>query len=260
MQNGWIKIYRKLLNSAIFQNEKMLKIFIWCLLKAAHKEHEQLVGRQKVHLLPGQFIFGRNAAAAELQMAPSTVYDYMSLLKAENTISIKSGNKYSVVTIENWSFYQSEDENLDSKTDSTLATNRQQISTNKNVDNYKNKDYSIEFEKFRQRYDIEALKLIDQYFDILRTTRVSGKISNSIVCKVYTEMNKYPVIVVKSAVLTVINNPALHSKRENYFFGIMRNTTAEEAEQRIKKYEAQQHYQGVDNTYGYADFTGKFRS
>lgn len=55
--NTWIKFYRKLLKSPIFDNEKALKVWVWCLLKATHVEREQLVGRQKVQLKKGEFIF-----------------------------------------------------------------------------------------------------------------------------------------------------------------------------------------------------------
>lgn len=47
---GWIKLHRKLLDSPIFQNEKLFKVFAYCLMKASHKEHTQLVGRRVVHL------------------------------------------------------------------------------------------------------------------------------------------------------------------------------------------------------------------
>jgi phage replication O-like protein O len=101
------------------------------------------------------------------------------------------------------------------------------------------KDLSLEIENFRHKFS-DFLELVDEYFDILRTTRVSGKISDSVILKVYGQMDKHPVIVVKAALLTIIHNPALHSKRENYFYGIMRNTDAAEAERRIQKYEAMQ--------------------
>jgi hypothetical protein len=94
------------------------------------------------------------------------------------------------------------------------------------------KDYSREIENFRQRYS-DFLDLVDKYFEILRTTRRSGKISDSVIYQVYTEMNKRPVIVVKYACLTVINKPDLHSKKENYFYGIMRNTDADEATRKL---------------------------
>jgi len=129
------------MEKAIFQNEKLLKVFIWCLLKASHSEHEQLIGRQKVTLQPGQFPTGRHKAAVELNMSPSTAWSYLKLLKANNTIDIKSNNKFSVVTVANWGLYQSEDNKPDSKSDNIYdnkkTTNRQQIDTNKNDKNDK---------------------------------------------------------------------------------------------------------------------------
>lgn len=96
-------------------------------------------------------------------------------------------------------------------------------------------NYSLEIENFRQRYDSDTLTVIDEYFDILRTTRVSGKIADSVVHKVYAEMNKYPAVVVKYACKTILDKPELHSKKENYLYGIMRNTKADEAERKLNQ-------------------------
>jgi len=101
------------------------------------------------------------------------------------------------------------------------------------------KEYSLEIENFRNRYT-NFLPVIDEYLDILRTTRASGKISDSVIVRVYEEMLKFSVIVVKAACLTVIHSPALHSKKENYFYGIMRNTRADEAAEKVRKYETLQ--------------------
>lgn len=90
MENeSWIKMYRKLLQSPIFENEKALKVWIWCLLKATHKEREQLVGKQLVKLQKGQFVTGRKAAAKELKMKERTVYDYFQLLQQLSMIRHK---------------------------------------------------------------------------------------------------------------------------------------------------------------------------
>lgn len=132
---GWVKIYRKLLSSNIFQNEKLLKVWIWCLLKATHKECTQLVGRQTVNLKEGQFVFGRKKASEELKMKESTVRDYMLLLKNLRNIDIRPDNKFSVVTVLNWELYQIKDEKSDSKSDNKSTTNQQQINTNKNIKN-----------------------------------------------------------------------------------------------------------------------------
>ena len=120
---GWIKLHRKLKDSPIFNNERLLKAFIWCLLKATHSGYEQMVGRQKVWLEPGQFVTGRHKAGASLNMSPSTAWSYLKLLEDESTITINSNNKYSIVTIENWSLYQSDENNPDNK----KTANKQQM-------------------------------------------------------------------------------------------------------------------------------------
>ena len=118
MAEGYIKLHRKTLKSSVFSSEKALKVFIWCLLKATHSERDQLVGRQIVHLMPGQFVFGRAKASDELDMAPRTVYDVITTLKTNNNIVIKTNNKFSLVTIVNWALYQCEDDETNSKTNS----------------------------------------------------------------------------------------------------------------------------------------------
>ena len=106
---SWIKLYRKILESPIFENEKALKVWIWCLVKATHKEREQLVGKQIVHLEKGQFVTGRKKASEELKMKDRTVYDYFKLLEELHMISINSNNKFSIVTVEKWEDYQVEE-------------------------------------------------------------------------------------------------------------------------------------------------------
>lgn len=136
--SGWIKLHRKLLTSNIFQNEKLLKVFTYCLLKATHTERQQLVGKQKVTLEPGQFVFGRRKAALELDMKESTVRDYMKVLKDDNVIVISPTNKFSVVSIVNWEVYQSREADDRQQKDGNPTTKGQQNDTNKNVKNVKN--------------------------------------------------------------------------------------------------------------------------
>lgn len=81
MEETWIKLYRKIMKSPIWENEKALKIWIWCLLKATHEERKQLVGQQVVELKKGQFVFGRKKASDELQMNENTIYRYIKLLE-----------------------------------------------------------------------------------------------------------------------------------------------------------------------------------
>ncbi|GAB6254503.1 hypothetical protein PSKAS_00250 [Peribacillus sp. N1] len=79
------------------------------------------------------------------------------------------------------------------------------------------------------------LKIIDDYLEMIRHTRVSAKISPSVILGMYREWDKHPTICVEYGLKTHTENPAYHSKKENYTNGIIRNTTAEEAAGRLTK-------------------------
>lgn len=138
MEGTYIKLYRDLLKKPIMQNPKLLQVWIWCLLKASHCEHFQTVGLQKIHLLPGQFITGRFAGAKELNINPSSFWKYLTWLKNNESLDIKSNNKFSVITLTNWHLHQMDTPKGDSKNDNKKTTKRQQNDTNNNGNNGNN--------------------------------------------------------------------------------------------------------------------------
>lgn len=165
---SYIKLFRKILKSPIWDNEKALKVWIWCLLKATHKERDQLVGKQLVHLKKGQFVTGRKSASDDLGINDRTIYDYLKLLKKLNMISINSNNKFSVVSIEKWEDYQIEELKINNKP----TTNEQQINTNKNV---KNNLYLFIFNKYRE--ELQKAKFY-QRMKIIKRIRNSEEYKN----------------------------------------------------------------------------------
>ena len=177
--DGFIKLYRKLMKSPIWNNEKSLKVWIWCLLKASHEDREQLIGNQIVHLKRGQFIFGRETASEELKMKESTVYRYMKILEKLQIVSIKSNNKFSVVTIEKWEQYQTEK----TKDNNKWTTNEQQMDTNKNVKNNINNISSSDdelhnhFEKIWEVYPIKKgkQKAETYFFAWIKGRKINGR-------------------------------------------------------------------------------------
>jgi len=64
---------------------------------------------------PGQFIFGRESAAKELKMSPSTVWNRIKKLENMRNLDIESDSKYSIITIINWNTYQGREEKGDSQ-------------------------------------------------------------------------------------------------------------------------------------------------
>ena len=133
---GWIKLHRKLKDSLVFDNPDLLKVWIWCLLKATHDDYIQMIGLQEVELKKGQFIFGRKVAANELKMSESKTYRLIKKLENMQNLNIKANNKFSVITIENWEIYQSDNNNNEQQSEQQMnnkrTTNEQQMNTNKN--------------------------------------------------------------------------------------------------------------------------------
>lgn len=160
MDRGYIKLWRKTVDSRIFDNEGLLKIWLWCLMSANHKKKwvSINVGRSIIEVLVerGSFIFGRNSAATKLRMSPSTVWKRMQKLKKTQNLNIKSNKHYSLISIVNWDTYQGVEEQGDSKGDYQVTTRGQPGDTTKNDKNEENdkkkKRYSAKFERFWKAY------------------------------------------------------------------------------------------------------------
>jgi len=108
----WLKLHRQLLDSAVFANPDLLKMWVWCLCRASYKpQHVPMQtgrGATVVTIGPGQFIFGRNEAAKTLKMKPSTVASRLKKLQNLGNIDTQPGGHFTVVTINNWSSYQTD--------------------------------------------------------------------------------------------------------------------------------------------------------
>lgn len=143
---GYIKLYRKILDSPVWGDPYYLKLWLYCLIKATHTEREVIIGNQTITLKPGEFITGRKALTQELNagMKPkqklneSTWWRYLNNLEKLQMLNIKKTNKFSVVTILNWVEYQETGHQMNIK----RTTDEHQMNTNNNVKNVKNdKEY-----------------------------------------------------------------------------------------------------------------------
>ena len=104
--SGWVKLYRDLLGTGMMQNPKLFTFFAYCLLKASHQEHVQVVGFRSIILRPGQFVFGRKVAAQDLNMTESSIRYCLDSLQTSGKIAIKTTNKYSIITLLDWALNQ----------------------------------------------------------------------------------------------------------------------------------------------------------
>ena len=75
-------------------------------MKATYKEFTAIVGYQRIHLKPGQFIFGRRQAAIETGLSEQQIRTIIDFLKKAGNLTIKSTNRFSIISIVNWEIYQ----------------------------------------------------------------------------------------------------------------------------------------------------------
>ena len=128
--NGYIKLHRKLVDWEWYTDVNVKVVFLHLLLTANFKKNVY----QGIEVLPGQTIVGTNALAVNTGLSRQQVRTALNKLVLTNEITIKSTNKFSLVTIENWSSYQFENETSTSKSTNTLTNNQPHL---KNVKKYK---------------------------------------------------------------------------------------------------------------------------
>ena len=144
MPDGWVKLYRALLEWPWFRVPGVAHFWIYCLLKATHTDRTATVGMDSVSLEPGQFVFGRNQASKETGLSVQNIRTALEILtkRAECLkITTHSTNHFSVVTVLNWETYQERDGGINQPVNQP-PTNRQPGSnqpptTDKNVKNGK---------------------------------------------------------------------------------------------------------------------------
>lgn len=136
MASGWICVHRQLLDNPIFKNDKLFRVFMYCLLKASHSDHDQLVGDVIVPVKEGQFVSGRKSISSATNLTEQNVRTALVKLEKLKILTIKATNKFSIISIVNWNKYQQNNQQVTS----SQPTSNQQVTTNNNGNNGNNED------------------------------------------------------------------------------------------------------------------------
>ena len=189
MNRGWIKLHRKLRESAIY-NEGLVFLLVECLFSATHKDINIDYAGTETILCAGQFVFGRHQWAKRLKINESTLYKRITKLTKYGIISVVNRNSSSgtIYQIEKWNEYQHEEQ----LSNSSVTAKEQLGNTNKNDKNYKNdnniKEKRIEkkspsiyelndfdFQKIAIRYNTTLPMVRSSYDDMVNWHESSGK-------------------------------------------------------------------------------------
>lgn len=119
--NGYIKLYRKLIQWGWYQDSVVKDLFLHCLLTASFKEFKWMGQTMNA----GQFVTSYKLLAEALGFTVQQIRTALKKLESTGEITSKSTNKYTVITVINWGSYQADD--IDSNTQiNKQITNKQQ--------------------------------------------------------------------------------------------------------------------------------------
>lgn len=124
MDNSWVKLYRKIGDNEIMFDATALQIFMYLLIHVDKKTGE---------LRTGRFII-----AQTLKINPNTVYSVLKRLeKKYKIINNHSNNKYTTISLLNWSKYNEYKDTSTQSINNKITTNQQQNNT---IQDIKTKD------------------------------------------------------------------------------------------------------------------------
>lgn len=136
--NGFIKLHRKLLSWEWYKENAVKSVFLHCLLKASFKDF-RFEGRA---YKAGQLITSTAHLAEETGLTVQQVRTALKKLNKSGEILQNATNKYTVLTVMKWAFYQSVEYDVNKQitdkqeTNNIKTTNGQQYI--KNINNIKN--------------------------------------------------------------------------------------------------------------------------
>jgi len=222
MNRGYIRLWRKVLDSGLLQKHKVWILFSYCLLKATYKTRKVIHGGREIILAPGQLIFGRRVASEETGLTEREIRTALASLISLGILTSKTTNKFSIITIVNWSSYQAPEDENDQQSDQQATSKRPQTRIREGKKKKSPEEFQGLFSSLLSRYPEKDL--IDQAFQAIASTRKTKRIADTVKLSVLRSWQNYPVDQVQEGIRTYISKGyAGQGKGERYLLGIIRH-------------------------------------
>jgi len=192
MENGFIKIHRSILNWEWYDDPNTMRVFIHLLLNAQWED-----SRYHGYEVPkGSLVIGRKELSEELGITERAVRTALNHLKTTNEVTIKTTNKFSVVTIVNWEKYQCSDSEVTNKTTNKRPTSDQQV-TNERPTTDHIKEYK-EIKNIRIEEEKKEESILDLYNSVCYLLKPCSILTKTRLEKVKSLLEKFTPDEIKS--------------------------------------------------------------
>ena len=138
MHRGYVKVWRKIIDSGLIQSPNTLAVFMHILLNASHKDIKVGTTTGIVELKRGQYISGRKQLARQLEQSERQIRTSLDRLINLQIMTIKTTNKYSIYVIENYNNYQDSDQQTKDTATNKRPANDQQTTTKQECKEFNN--------------------------------------------------------------------------------------------------------------------------
>lgn len=190
---GWIKLYRKILDNPInCKDSDYFSVWIYLLLNATHTEYDTVFKGERITLKSGQLITGRKVIAEKFKINENKVQRILKTLEKQHQIEQQTSSQNRLISIINWNEYQEERHQIEQQVNNERTTIEQRVNTNKNDNNIKN-----------EKNEKNNIAEVDRIFI---ETIGSTNINNIKECIEY--LNKLPLEVIEYALKVTARNNA----------------------------------------------------
>lgn len=135
---GWIKLHRKILDWEWYNDINVKVLFLHLLLTANYEDKKW----QGITIKRGQKVTSIGHLAEETGLTIRQVRTALQKLEKTKNLTSKTTNKFTLVTIENYGFYQSYNDFVTSNVTNERQTNDNNIKREKNKKIYKLSDFN----------------------------------------------------------------------------------------------------------------------
>lgn len=105
MERGYVKLWRKTLDSGIISNGPAWQLFGYLLMNASHREYKQVVRGSVFDIKPRDVLFSRSSAALKLELGEQQIRTALNLLKKLEIVTSRSTNKITIISFVKWDTY-----------------------------------------------------------------------------------------------------------------------------------------------------------
>lgn len=156
--NGFIILYRKLLNWGWYKDPVVKSVFLHLILTASF-DNSSWMGRE---IKKGQLITSNKHLAEDLGFSVQQIRTALKKLNSTQEITIETTNRYTIITVMNWEKYQVKGRKPTHRLTQS-ATNNQQSNNKQATNNQQHRNNINKYNNVNNRLSMPSLSEIQRY-------------------------------------------------------------------------------------------------